>query len=175
MRRIKQVEENIDGLIECASGLITMYKKLQKEDTTIYNLIRESNDTLRKELTAIRIEHNNRLNSLECQLQNATNSLKKLSTELAESNVRIGRLENPPKFKEGDNVEYVTPKELLEMVCLPKPTKKFSGTIMSWYYKHPSDIFVTYKILSTDKTDVYGIMETNLKLSEKKEEKKAKK
>ena len=113
MRRIKQVEENIDGLIECASGLIAMYKTLPKEDTTIYNLIRESNDTLRKELTAIRIEHNNRLNSLECQLQNATNSLKKLSTELAESDVRIGRLENPPKFKEGDEVEEVNRYEYL--------------------------------------------------------------
>ena len=181
MRRIKQLKERVNSLIDCVKGLYALYETLKSEDAAIYDDIRDTNNLVLAELrkTQDEVRHNgNRLVDLEPKLQNATNSLKKLSTELAESDVRIGRLENPPKFKEGDEVEEANRYEYLisdAVITLPGSAGTHRrGTVMSWYYESPSNVFVTYKVLSGDKKDVYALCEPELQLS-KKEEKKTKK
>ena len=159
MRRIKQVEQNIDGLIECVEGLTNMYIKLQNENTEIYKRIRESNETLMREI---------RENNIE---------IKKLSDNLVATQVRMSRFENKPKFKEGDEVEEKQQSfDSWFGIRIHTPVGPCRrGTVTHGYYKNPEDVFVTYKILAEDKKDVFELPEHAIKLAEKKEEKKPKK
>ena len=104
-----------------------------------------------------------RVKFLELEVRDLKLTVRELKTD-------ISRKENPPRFKHGEVVRetghtYIRGLPVLRRVQL-------RGTILSWYYKTDYDVFVTYKILLDDNSDVFERAETELEpvknVSEKK-------
>lgn len=173
MRRIKQAEENINKLAQWFNKLCGICDRLKAADKTKEQTI----ETLQKELEKTKEDvrrNGNHIVGLDAKLQDQTNTIKELSKELSATNVRIGRIENPPKFKEGNTVEEKSPDpyDLMGFVIVPCGTSTWisrSGTVVSWSYKQPGDVLATYKILAEDKKDVFELQENLLKLATTKE------
>ena len=199
MRRIKRIDETLSAIVDRVEGLSDKVNALQREYKDIYELIVNISNGLSKdfrnadhELAATVTGQRHRIVELEEKLQTATDSLKKLSDNLVATQVRMSRFENPPKFKEGDEVEekQMSPLGPLGFVMTHSGTQWIPrrGTVTSFYYKNPEDVLVTYRIITDardvkagEKTipfrDVFELPENRLKLStiESGEKKKVKK
>ena len=157
---VKKIEADLGFYIDSVRYLSSVFTELKKENADIQKILREPNERT--------------LNIIRSNERSWSASIKELDEKISATNVRIGRIENPPKFKEGNTVEEKSPDpyDLMGFVIVPCGTSTWisrSGTVVSWYYKQPGDVLATYKILAEDKKDVFELQENLLKLATTKE------
>ncbi len=92
------------------------------------------------------------------------NKLKQQYNELVfRVEARMTRIENPPKFKNGDHV--------IERIPSYSTLKPRIGRVISSAYKDPLDTLKTYDVMSDDERDLWEIEEMRLKLVEEEQTK----
>ena len=139
-----------------------------------------------RELFASRIDDSEFVNKNLVALAKNIDEVKKSKAEAKEIErledlivnltTHVSRLENPPKFKNGDEVEFDEPQSMFRIfyggAAVQSPVIKKHGTIISHYYYDDGSIYPTYKVLSDDHKEVSDHVERCLTLYEKKPVKK---